>query len=68
MESSSQEKSENEVYLESNELNKLMETLMGQIRMHKPQDIVIQFYSTIFRLASLQATCDRNTEKGSHVI
>lgn len=40
MESSHKEKTENELYLESNELNKLMETLMGQIRMHKPQDIV----------------------------
>ena len=34
------EKNENQIYLESNELNKLMETLMGQIRAHKPEDIV----------------------------
>jgi hypothetical protein len=34
------EKNENQIYLESNELNKLMETLMGQIRTHKPDDIV----------------------------
>ena len=41
MESKSiQEKTENEIYLESNELNKLMETLMGQIKTHKPDDIV----------------------------
>ena len=41
MESKSmQDKTENEIYLESNELNKLMETLMGQIRTHKPDDIV----------------------------
>lgn len=34
------EKNENQIYLESNELNKLMETLMGQIRQNKPDDIV----------------------------
>lgn len=37
---SSQEQSENDIYLESNELNKLMETLIGQIRAHQPHDIV----------------------------
>lgn len=34
------DKNENQIYLESNELNKLMETLMGQIRQNKPDDIV----------------------------
>ena len=31
---------ENTQYLENNELNKLMETLMIQITTHKPEDIV----------------------------
>jgi hypothetical protein len=56
------EKNENQIYLESNELNKLMETLMGQIRAHKPEDIVRatrnsilptlprQFYNTVSKL------------------
>ena len=35
-----QDKNDNQIYLESNELNKLMETLMNQIRTHQPEDIV----------------------------
>ena len=31
---------ENKAYLENNELNKLIETLMIQISTHKPDDIV----------------------------
>lgn len=38
-----QEKNENQIYLESNELNKLMEILMTQIRSSKPDDIVSSF-------------------------
>ena len=52
---------ENQIYLESNELNKLMETLMVQITTNKPQDIVrlcILYHISFFRLASWQVTCD----------
>jgi len=37
------QKNENHIYLESNELNKLMETLMTQIKTHQPEDIVSLF-------------------------
>ena len=35
---------ENTQYLENNELNKLMETLMIQITTHKPADIVSRLF------------------------
>ena len=34
---------ENQAYLENNELNKLMETLMIQLTTNKPDDIVSSF-------------------------
>ena len=34
------QKNENQIYLESNELNKLMETLMTQIKNVQPENIV----------------------------
>ena len=34
------QKNENQIYLESNELNKLMETLMTQIMTVQPENIV----------------------------
>lgn len=48
------EKNENQIYLESNELNKLMETLMGQIRQNKPDDIV--------SASQLSSLCHCNSE------
>ncbi len=63
-----QEKNENALYLESNELNKLMETLMNLIRAHKPEDIVrIPNSSSPHSPASWPTTCGSSTASASHV-
>ena len=58
---SSQAQIDNQIYLESNELNKLMETLMIQITTNKPQDIVSHSLSYNFRLVSSRTIWNSNS-------